>query len=267
MLFFLIARISFRFLSFLLLLSFQTDLTSQHAHNDHLQSSLSSSGGTLNNGSTISSSIYTSISAGSTSRTNSNIPLELPLTNPTLDPSMNSQQSPLLSRILPDNDRSINPSLSSSSSTITTTATTVAAAASSTMGGPPPGIANGTSDSHSTLDSYAFPNLPPPSSDSTSTMNNNLPTTPSFLPAESLPSNGGLIGQMPDLHPNRFPFASTQHQHHQHHHHQQSMVNTRVPLTPAEQRMLNRLNSAFTKLPSLLESERQRFLLSSDVSF
>jgi len=239
----------------------RTNLTSQHSHNDHLQSSLSSSsGGTLNNGPTISSSIYTTNSTGSTSRTNSNIPLELPLTNSTLDPSMNSQQSPLLSRILPDNDRSINPSISSSSSTITTIATTTAAA--STMSGPPPGIANGTSDSHSALDPYAFPNLPPPSSDSTSTMNTNLPTTPSFLPAEPLPSNGGLIGQMPDLHSNRFPFASTQHQHHQHQHQhqhqQQSMVNTRVPLTPAEQRMLNRLNSAFTKLPSLLESERQR---------
>ena len=36
------------------------------------------------------------------------------------------------------------------------------------------------------------------------------------------------------------------------------MQTNRVPLTQAEIRMLNRLNSAYTKLPSLLESERQR---------
>ena len=41
---------------------------------------------------------------------------------------------------------------------------------------------------------------------------------------------------------------------------QQSSAQTgRVPLTQAEVRMLNRLNSAYAKLPSLLESERQRF--------
>ena len=60
---------------------------------------------------------------------------------------------------------------------------------------------------------------------------------------------------MADLHPSRFAFGQTQHHQHQQ---QQSMGNTRVPLTSSEQRMLGRLNSAFTKLPSLLESERQR---------
>jgi hypothetical protein len=41
---------------------------------------------------------------------------------------------------------------------------------------------------------------------------------------------------------------------------QPSVQAGRVPLTQAETRMLNRLNSAYTKLPSLLESERQRYL-------
>lgn len=226
----------------------RTNLTSQHSHNDQSQSNFSSSTVTLNNGPTISSTLYTNIST-STSRTSSNIPSELPLTNPILDPSMNSQQSPLLSRILPDNDRSINPSLSS------TNVANIGGTTGSTISGPPPGIANGTSDSHSTLDPHAFPNLPPPSSASTSTMNNPLPTTSTFLPGETSTNNGGFFGSLTDLHQSRFGFGSTQHQHHQH---QQSMANTRVPLTTAEQRMLTRLNSAFTKLPSLLESERQR---------
>ena len=45
---------------------------------------------------------------------------------------------------------------------------------------------------------------------------------------------------------------------------QQSNIQTgRVPLTQAEMRMLNRLNSAYAKLPSLLESERQRYIFDS----
>jgi hypothetical protein len=40
---------------------------------------------------------------------------------------------------------------------------------------------------------------------------------------------------------------------------QQTVPTGRVPLTQAEMRMLNRLNSAYAKLPSLLESERQRY--------
>jgi len=40
---------------------------------------------------------------------------------------------------------------------------------------------------------------------------------------------------------------------------QQPISTGRVPLTQAEMRMLNRLNSAYAKLPSLLESERQRY--------
>ena len=42
---------------------------------------------------------------------------------------------------------------------------------------------------------------------------------------------------------------------------QQSVQTGRVPLTQAEMRMLNRLTSAYAKLPSLLESERQRYLI------
>ena len=104
---------------------------------------------------------------------------------------------------------------------------------------------NGSSDGHSSTES-TFGN---------STMDE-PPTT----------NGGGVIGQLasgipinPEHHPHRYvpapaPPASTMTTPHP----QQTIANGRVPLTQAEVRMLNRLNSAYTKLPSLLESERQR---------
>lgn len=103
-------------------------------------------------------------------------------------------------------------------------------------------ISNGSSDSHSLLDN-TFSNNPFLSN------TGDLPTT-----------NGGAIGQLvgsipinPEHHSLRYMLSSNILN-------QQTIPTGRVPLTQAELRMLNRLNSAYTKLPSLLESERQRYL-------
>jgi hypothetical protein len=134
---------------------------------------------------------------------------------------MNSQQSPLLSRTISDTDRIINPPTSL--------------------------MTNGSLDGHSSLDNNTFPNLP--------TTNSGISTS-SFLSSNNLndlsssSSNTGVIGQLSDHHTLRYLISSSN---------QQTIQTNRVPLTQAETRMLNRLNSAFAKLPSLLESERQRF--------
>jgi hypothetical protein len=78
-----------------------------------------------------------------------------------------------------------------------------------------------------------------------------MSSSSSFLTNNDLPpANGGVIGQLSDHHSLRYLLSSSN---------QQSIQTNRVPLTQAEVRMLNRLNSAYTKLPSLLESERQRY--------
>jgi len=107
-------------------------------------------------------------------------------------------------------------------------------------------ISNGSSDGHSLSDTFS--NIPSSSFLSTT---GDIPTT-----------NGGVIGQLasnipinPDHHSFRYMLPSTS----SNILHQQPIPTGRVPLTQAEIRMLNRLNSAYTKLPSLLESERQRY--------
>jgi len=113
-------------------------------------------------------------------------------------------------------------------------------------------MTNGSLDGHSSLDNNNFPNLPTTNSGiSTSSFlsNNNLNDLSS-----SSSSNTGVIGQLSDHHTLRYLISSSN---------QQTIQTNRVPLTQAETRMLNRLNSAFAKLPSLLESERQRFFFSS----
>jgi hypothetical protein len=110
-------------------------------------------------------------------------------------------------------------------------------------------MSNGSSDGHSLIDN-TFSNIP-----SSSTFNTNLGDIPS--------TNGSVIGLLasnipinPDHHSLRYMLPSTS----SNMVHQQQIPTGRVPLTQAEMRMLNRLNSAYAKLPSLLESERQRFL-------
>jgi hypothetical protein len=107
-------------------------------------------------------------------------------------------------------------------------------------------MTNGSSDGHSLLDNNTFPNLP--------TINSGMST--SFLSNNNLTDlsspNSGVIGQLPDHHSFRYLLPTSN---------SQSIQTNRVPLTQAETRMLNRLNSAYAKLPSLLESERQRYLI------
>jgi len=160
---------------------------------------------------TIPSSLYSS------SGSNSNIPLE---SSNSIDPAIVSHQSSLLPRTISENDRSAI-------------------------------ISNGSSDSHSLLDTFS--NIPSSSSSSFLSTTGDIPTT-----------NGGVIGQLasnipinPDHHSFRYMLPSTS----SNILHQQTIPTGRVPLTQAEIRMLNRLNSAYTKLPSLLESERQRYLV------
>ncbi|CAF1629130.1 unnamed protein product [Adineta ricciae] len=133
--------------------------------------------------------------------------------------SHDSTHTSILSRTISDNDRSVNPPTSL--------------------------MTNGSSDGHSLLDNNNFPNLP------------NLPTSSSFLSinnnntlADLSSSNASVIGQLPDHHSFRYLLSSSSNS--------QSIQMNRVPLTSAETRMLSRLNSAYAKLPSLLESERQR---------
>jgi hypothetical protein len=105
-------------------------------------------------------------------------------------------------------------------------------------------MTNGSLDGHSSLDNNTFSNF--------STTNSGISTS-SFLSNNNLndlSSNTGIIGQLSDHHTLRYLFPSSN---------QPSIQTNRVPLTQAETRMLNRLNSAYAKLPSLLESERQRF--------
>lgn len=106
-------------------------------------------------------------------------------------------------------------------------------------------LTNGSSDGHSLLDTNTFSNLP--------SVNSGIST--SFLSNTNLSDlsspNTGIIGQLPDHHSLRYLLPSST---------SQSIQTHRVPLTQAETRMLSRLNSAYAKLPSLLESERQRFV-------
>jgi hypothetical protein len=138
---------------------------------------------------------------------------------------ISSQQSPLFSRTISENDRLTNPSTSS--------------------------MTNGSSDGHSLLDNNTFSNLPTLNPGMSSTSSSSLFLSNNNLNDQSSP-NSGVIGQLPDNHTLRYLLSSSN---------QQSIQTNRVPLTPAEMRMLNRLNSAYAKLPSLLESERQRFFL------
>ncbi|CAF2713930.1 unnamed protein product [Rotaria sp. Silwood2] len=218
----------------------RTGLLNQHILSNISQINPSSSSPlsstvTLANGTIIPSSLYSG--SGPTLST-SNIPLEL-LSTANIDSTINSQQSPLLSRTISDNDRST--SLPSTSS-----------------------MTNGSSDGHSLLDTNTFPNL--------STINTGISTTTTTTTTTALPSvattasssfltnnnsndlsstnnNNNIIGHLPDHHTFRYLLSPSN---------QQSIQTNRVPLTPAEMRMLNRLNSAYAKLPSLLESERQR---------
>ena len=169
-----------------------------------------------------------------------NIPLELTTsTSTSLDPALNSQGSPSLARTILENDRS------------------------SSQGGSH--MTNGLSDGHGLLDGSNFPNLlPPPSlASSTLTATTNTTTTPSasvssaFLPStnltDPLSTNGGFLSQTSEPYSLLYSSSSSLSSSNQ-----ASIQNNRVALTTAEQRMLNRLNSAYSKLPSLLESERQR---------
>ncbi|UJR22599.1 hypothetical protein I4U23_025643 [Adineta vaga] len=188
----------------------------------HILNNISSQISTsLSTTSAIPSSLYSSTGSG---LSNSNIPLESsPLPANIIDPAIVLQQPSILSRPTSENDRS-----------------TV--------------MSNGSSDTHSLLDS-TFSNMPSSSTSSLFLSNNNsnigdIPTT-----------NGGVIGQLansipinPEHHSQRFGLSSTSSNMAQ----QQTISSGRVPLTQAEVRMLNRLNSAYVKLPSLLESERQR---------
>ena len=102
-------------------------------------------------------------------------------------------------------------------------------------------MTNGSLDVHSSLDSNNFPNLLTSNSgiSSSSFLSNDLSST----------NTSGVIGQLSDHQNFRYLLSSSN---------QQTIQTSRVPLTTAESRMLNRLNSAYAKLPSLLESERQR---------
>lgn len=144
---------------------------------------------------------------------------------------MNSQQSSLLSRTISENDRSTNP--------------------------PPSLMTNGSSDGHSLMDNNNFPSLSTINSGLSTTSTASTSSSTSFLsttnPNDLTSTNTSVLGHLQD-HPFRYMISSSNPQ--------QSIQTNRVPLTPAEVRMLNRLNSAYAKLPSLLESERQRFVFS-----
>jgi hypothetical protein len=107
-------------------------------------------------------------------------------------------------------------------------------------------MTNGSLDVHSSLDNNNFPNLPTSNSgiSSSSFLSNDLSST----------NPSSVIGQLSDHQNFRYLLSSSSSSSSN----QQTIQTNRVPLTPAETRMLNRLNSAYAKLPSLLESERQR---------
>ncbi|CAF5172757.1 unnamed protein product, partial [Rotaria magnacalcarata] len=170
--------------------------------------------------STIPSSLY---SGPGSNLSNCNIPLESSSLN-SMDSAIVSQQSSLMNRTISENDRSTTSGI----------------------------ISNGSSDGHSLLDN-AFSNIPA-SSAFLSNNNNNNNTHMGDLPS----SNGSIMNQLtsgiqlnPEHHSLRYMLSSNIL------HQQQNVPTGRVSLTPAEMRMLNRLNSAYAKLPSLLESERQ----------
>lgn len=202
-------------------------LLNQHILNNISQINASSSNTsstiTLANGTTIPSSLYSG--PGTTTLPNSNIPLEISsTTSNSLDPLMNSQQSPLLSRTISETTTPpLQPSTTLTDRSIINSSLPLATSSLMT---------NGSLDSgHTSLETN---------------------TNNTFLSNDILPTNtSGIIGQLPDHHSFRYllPLSNQQ---------QTSIQTNRVPLTPAETRMLNRLNSAYTKLPSLLESERQR---------
>ena len=173
----------------------------------------------LNNISQSSSTSTSTIPSSLYTNSGSNSNIPLePSSTSTLDPAIVSQPSALLSR---ETDR-------------------------------PAILSNGSSDSHI---ENAFSSIP--SSSSTSAFF--TPNPPSSTSIADLPStNGGVLSQLansipinPDHHSLRYMLPANVLQ-------QQSMQTGRVPLTQAEMRMLNRLNSAYAKLPSLLESERHR---------
>ncbi|CAF3628272.1 unnamed protein product [Rotaria socialis] len=194
-------------------------LLSQHILNNISQISSPSSSST-----TIPSSLY---SGTGSNLSNCNIPLESSSLN-SMDSAIVSQQSSLMNRTMSENDRSTTSGI----------------------------ISNGSSDGHSLLDN-AFSNIPASSaflSNNNNNNNNNNNTHMGDLPS----SNGSIMNQLtsgiqlnPEHHSLRYMLSSNII-------HQQNVPTGRVSLTPAEMRMLNRLNSAYAKLPSLLESERQR---------
>jgi len=170
---------------------------------------------TLANGTTIPSTLYSG--PGST-QPSSNIPHQIS-SSTSLDSLPNTQQSPLLSHTISENDRPTSSSL----------------------------LTNGSLEGHSPLDTNTnFTNT------SGLSLLSGGNATSSFLSNDLSSTNlSGIIGQLPEHHTFRYPLSTSN---------QSSIQTNRVPLTTAETRMLNRLNSAFAKLPSLLESERQRFV-------
>jgi len=107
-------------------------------------------------------------------------------------------------------------------------------------------LSNGSSDSH--LESTFSPSSFLPTNSSSTNLSGDLPSTNGGSVLNQLANN---IPINPDHHSLRYMLSSNMIQ-------QQQIPTGRVPLTQAEMRMLNRLNSAYAKLPSLLESERQR---------
>jgi CCR4-NOT transcriptional regulation complex NOT5 subunit len=141
----------------------------------------------------------------------------------------NSQPSPLMSRsTVSDNDR-----------LLTSFPTKI--------------ISNGSSDGHLSLEN-TFSTIP-------SMSNNNNSNTNDVNTSSTTTSNGGVIGQLTSSMSMNTDRQTLRHTLPSNISHQQTIPTGRVPLTQAESLMLNRLNSAYTKLPSLLESERQRYIV------
>jgi hypothetical protein len=120
-------------------------------------------------------------------------------------------------------------------------------------------MSNGSSDGHSLSDNTFSTS----SGISSSFLPNNNTNSGDLPPTNGNGSGGSVIAQLansipinPDHHSLRYILPSTT----SNLLHQQTIPTGRVPLTQAETRMLNRLNSAYAKLPSLLESERQRYI-------
>lgn len=189
----------------------------------HSQSNSSLTSVTMNNGQTVIMPINSS-----------NIPHELPPNNNNnnIDSPIGTQKPQVISRNLSEIERNNNQS-------------------GSLVSGLP---TNGTSEGHGPLDHSNFSNTQPPSASILNSQPINTMSSTFLSPLNQIDvqqqNNGNLIGTMTDHHPLRYPNTSLNNQ--------TSVLNNRVPLSSVEARTLNRINSAFNKLPSLLESERQR---------